>query len=266
MSRLHEARQVVSGAFRHRLLWLIQFVANPILFGLFAGWLLIPVARTWQVILNALLAIVIVIAVVAVHAGTMNYFSDTSRSENPELAGAFLRATRHIVAIGVCAAIFYLFWNFLDKADSYQFQLPAYIRSILPVSIRRHLSLGLLQTTFEWMIFTARWIVLPGLVLPFLVRMADLGFSGFGRSGFSAWRKAMSSASYWLVLAGAVLVGVLATQKVMNWTPDFRTSTLRHESISLALRLPLAYLLGLFAWMLTCSLLGRLGGGQRDAG
>jgi hypothetical protein len=266
MTRLEAAREAVAGAFRHRLLWVVQVVANLALFGLFVSWLLIPVARTWQLALNAIFAIVIVVAVVTVHAGTMNYFSDTSRIENPQLLDPFWRAMRHIVAIGVCAVAFYLLWSLLEKAEVYQPQLPAYIRSILPVSVRRHLSLAFLETTFEWTIFAVRWIGVPGLVLPILARTADLGFSGFGRPGFSMWRRAMSSASYWLVLAGAALVGVLATQRILNWTPDFRTSTLRHESMSLAFRLPLAYLLGLLAWMLTCSLLGRLSSGQRNAG
>jgi hypothetical protein len=266
MALLQAAHEAVSGAFRHRLLWLIQLIANPILFGLFAGWLLIPVAHAWQLALSALLAIVIVVAVVVVHAGTMNYFSDTNRMENPGLAGAFLRAMRHIVAIGVCATVFYVLSSLLDKADPYPFQLPAYIRSSFPVSLRRLFSLEFLEAIFQWTIFAVRWIVIPGVVLPFLVRTADLGFRGLSGLGFSECRKTVASVSYWLVLTGAVLAGVLATQKIMNWTPDFRTSSLRHESISLAVRLPLAYLLGLFAWMLTCSQLGRLGSGQRDVG
>jgi hypothetical protein len=266
MPRLQEAREAVAGVFRYRLLWVVQFVANLVLFGLFAAWLLLPVANAWQLALNALLASVIVVAVVAVHAGTMNYFSDTNRLGNPKLADALQRAMRHIAAIAVCAAVFYLLWNLIDKAEFYESQFPAYIRSISPASIRRHLSLGFFETIFQETVFTARWLIVPGLILPFLVRTADLGFDGFGTSGFSAWRKTISSASYWLVLVSAVLVGVLATQKIMNWTPDFRTSTLGHESFSLALRLPFAYLLGLFAWMMTCSLLGRMGSGRRDAG
>jgi len=266
MPRLQEAREVLAGTFRYWIIWVVQFVANLVLFGLFTGWLLIPVSNTWLLGLNALIAIVIVVAVVGVHAGTMNYFSDSNRLEKPKLADALRRATRHIAAIAVCAVVFYLLWTLVNKAEFYQPQFPAYFRSILPASIRRHLSLAFLEAIFEWAIFAAHWFIAPGLVLPLLVRTADLGFRGFGKSGFSAWRKPISSASYWIVLAAAVLLGVLATQKIMNWTPDFRTSTLRQESFSLALRLPLAYLLGLFAWMMTCSLLGRLGRGQRNVG
>ena len=266
MPRLQEAREVLAGTFRYWIIWVVQFVTNLVLFGLFTGWLLIPVSNTWLLGLNALIAIVIVVVVVGVHAGTMNYFSDSNRLEKPKLADALRRATRHIAAIAVCAVVFYLLWTLVNKAEFYQHQFPAYFRSILPASIRRHLSLAFLEAIFEWAIFAAHWFIVPGLVLPLLVRTADLGFRGFGKSGFSAWRKPISSASYWIVLAAAVLLGVLATQKIMNWTPDFRTSTLRQESFSLALRLPLAYLLGLFAWMMTCSLLGRLGRGQRNVG
>jgi hypothetical protein len=266
MPRLQEAREVLAGTFRYWIIWVVQFVANLVLFGLFTGWLLIPVSNTWLLGLNALIAIVIVVAVVGVHAGTMNYFSDSNRLEKPKLADALRRATRHIAAIAVCAVVFYLLWTLVNKAEFYQPQFPAYFRSILPASIRRHLSLAFLEAIFEWAIFAAHWFIVPGLVLPLLVRTADLGFRGFGKSGLAAWRKPISSASYWIVLAAAALLGVLATQKIMNWTPDFQTSTLRQESFSLALRLPLAYLLGLFAWMMTCSLLGRLGRGQQNVG
>jgi len=74
MPRLKEAREVLAGTFRYWIIWVVQFFANLVLFGLFTGWLLIPVSNTWLLGLNALIAIVIVVAVVGVHAGTMNYF------------------------------------------------------------------------------------------------------------------------------------------------------------------------------------------------
>src|SRR5258708_2062897 len=103
MPRLQEAREVLAGTFRYWIIWVVQFAANLVLFGLFTGWLLIPVSNTWLLGLNALIAIVIVVAVVGVHAGTMNYFSDSNRFEKPKLADALRRATRHIAAIAVCA-------------------------------------------------------------------------------------------------------------------------------------------------------------------
>jgi hypothetical protein len=266
MRRFDAVREAVAGAFRHRLLWVVQSVANIVLFGLFAGWLLLPVASAWQLAMNAFLAIAILAGAAAIHAGTLNYFSDAARRENPPLAESLRRALRNILAVGACAAVFYFMWSLAGQAEFYQPQLPAYLRSILPVGIRRHVSLEFLQSAFDWAIFAAQWIVVPGLVLPYVSRSADLGFRAFGKSGFSAWRKAVWSVSYWVVLIVVALAGVLATQKIMGWTPDFRTSTFRSESISLALRLPLAYFLGISAWMLACSLLGRMGSGERSAG
>ena len=52
MAALTIARKSISGAFHNWRLWLIQFVGNPLLFLLFAGWLLIPVANTLYIILK----------------------------------------------------------------------------------------------------------------------------------------------------------------------------------------------------------------------
>jgi len=49
-------RGAVSGSFRNHRLLFLQLVANPILFALFAAWLLLPVASALHVALNAALA------------------------------------------------------------------------------------------------------------------------------------------------------------------------------------------------------------------
>jgi hypothetical protein len=110
---------------------------------------------------------------------------------------------------------------------------------------------------FSVVLIISRWIFAPGLLLPFLAQAAAHGFRGFDQQGFRAWRKTVLSLAYWLALTFAALLGVFATQKLMAWTPDFKTSTTHSEAISLAWRLFIAYLFGLFSWMLTCSVLGR---------
>ena len=67
----------------------------------------------------------------------------------------------------------------------------------------------------------------------------------------------MFSFVYWCVLLFAALLGVFATQKLMAWTPDFKTSTIHVEALSLGVRLFFAYLFGLTSWMLTSSVVGR---------
>jgi hypothetical protein len=92
--------------------------------------------------------------------------------------------------------------------------------------------------------------------LPFTLAAGELGFRGFWRAGFAMWKSAVWCLRYWLVLALAVLVGVIATQEIVAWTPNFETSSLGHETFSVVVRVIFAYALGLWAWMLTCSVVG----------
>jgi hypothetical protein len=240
------------GTLRGRRLWLVQFFANPLLAALFAVWLLIPVATKWYVVLNVFVALVIVILVIVLHGGTLNYFRDRDRDESAPLKSAFWRALRHVVAIAVCVGVFYLLWLLMDRVDAYSDALPAYLRSTMPVFLRRHITLAFLQSTYTWIAFAVRWLVIPGLILPFVMATADLGFRGFWRAGFASWRRAVWCLAYWFLLAAAVVAGVLAAPTIFAWTPNFATSTFRFETFSLVVRVICAYELALWAWMLAC--------------
>lgn len=263
MAHLETIRRAVTGSFRNPRLWVIQFAANPILFLIFTVWLRLAVESNWQVALNATLGILFAASVLVLHGGTLNYFRGAYGNVGATLRSAFLRAFGNLLAIAIWVTVLCLVWMLLDKAnlDTYQQSLPAYLRSVLPVFVRRHTSLAFLTNAFEACVFAARWILIPGLLLPLLQSASELGLRGFGKHGFLAWRRAVLSYSYWLLLVVAVLLGLVATAKIMALTPNFDTSTLRHEAISLVARLALAYLLVLFSWMLTCSLLGGIGAG-----
>jgi hypothetical protein len=257
MTRLETARGTFGDCFRTGRLWIVQFFANPILLALLVAWLLIPVASNLHLVFNFVFALVLLAATLTFHAGTLNFFTDLQRSESAQLWPAFRRALRHLLPIAICVVVFCLLWLLVGKLESYKSSFPAYIRSTLPVSLRRHITLPALDTLFSVTLFIARWIFAPGLLLPLLAQAADRGFRGFGLQGLTAWRKTISSVVYWIVLAFAALLGVLAAQKLMAWTPDFKASTTHSEAISLVWRLFLAYLFGLFSWMLTSSAVGR---------
>ena len=259
MKTLATARESFGASFRSGRLWLIQSLANPVLFLLFVLWLLLPVEHGWQIVLNGLLILLVAAGTLVLHGGTLNYFHDRSRTSGAALRPAFLRAARHAVATLILVAILYGLWALLQQAGSYSDTLPAYVRSTLPAWVRRHVSFGQAQDSFAALMFVVCWIVIPGLLLPFALSTSDEGFRGFGRSGIGAWKKTVSKSSYWLVLAVAALLGVFATTRLMAWTPNFTTSTLHSESISLTWRLLLSYVLGLGAWMVTCSLVARCG-------
>ena len=257
MSRFEIVRGAFADCFRGPRLWFVQFFANIILFALLVAWLLIPVASNLHVVFNFVFAALLLVATLTLHSGTLNVCLDRLRSAPAPLWPAFRRALRHILPVAVGIAAFCFLWLLVNALGSLQTAFPPYVRSTLPVSLRRHISLHALDNLFSTVLFFARWILAPGLVLPLLLQAADLGFRGFARQGLSAWKKTILSLSYWLVLVVAALVGVLAMQRLMAATPDFKTSTFRAEAVSLAIRLVAAYLLGLFSWILTCSVVSR---------
>jgi hypothetical protein len=252
MARRGIIRGAIAGTIRHRALWCVQFFGNALLAVLFAVWLLIPVANDWNIFLNAFVAIVIVVAGLTLHGGTLNYFRDYDRSDTATLKAAFWRALRHVVAIAICVGVFYLLWRLMNWVDGYSDSVPAYLRSTMPAWMRRYISLGFIHWAYVWKAFALRWLIIPGLLLPFVMATADLNFRGFWRAGCVAWGHCVTSMSYWFLLVIAVLVGVLAAPAIFGWTPNFETSTLRFESFSLVIRVIVAYELGLWAWMLAC--------------
>ena len=257
MPSLAIARKSVSGAFHNWRLWLIQFIGNPLLYLLFYGWILIPVASTMYVILNFLVAITLIVTCVALHGGTLNYFSEKASNESVQIKQAFFRALRNILPILICLAAIYLLWMLADKFDDLQETYPTYLRSTLSASSRMHISIANLANIFAAVAFAVRWILIPGLILPFGAAASNFGFRGFGGNGLRAWKNAISSFSYWLVLTIAAIVGVFAAQKILDLTPDFAKSTYRFEWASLITRLLISYSLAMIAWMTTCSLVGR---------
>jgi len=257
MPALTIARKSISGAFHNWQLWLIQFIGNPLLFLLFAGWLLIPVANTLYIILNALVAILLIAATATLHGGTLNYFSEKDTNLYAPLKKMFSRALRNLLPILICAAVIYFLWMLMDKFDDLQETIPIYLRSTLSASLRKHISVPALENAFGVIVFTLRWILIPGLLLPFAAAASNDGFRGLAVGGFRRMKNAIGSFSYWLILTLAAIVGVYATETILGSTPNFATSTYDHEMFSLVIRLVISYALALIAWMVTCSALGR---------
>ncbi|HMI50040.1 MAG TPA: hypothetical protein VK525_00915 [Candidatus Saccharimonadales bacterium] len=266
MSRLALIRDSFRDTFTSPRLWLLHFFANAMLFALVSAWLLIPVANTLYLILNAALGVLLLIAVLILHAGTLNYFADRQSDADSSLGGSLRRAARHLAAVAVCLIVFYGLWLLVDKCESYSDTLPAYIRSTLPVALRRHLTLPVLDRLFAAILFAARWIFAPALVLPLLLQSANQGFRGFTFAGISAWGRSIASIAYWFLLAVAAIAGVVAAGKVMDLTPDFKSSTFHAELLSFAARLLFAYLLAICAWLLVCSVVARRANAVRSAG
>jgi hypothetical protein len=114
------------------------------------------------------------------------------------------------------------------------------------------------------LVFLVRWVAVPGLFLPLILRAADHGFRGFGRTGWKTWKTTIASLHYWLILAVAAFLGVYGSNTLLGWRPSSESPTFAGETANLVLRMSLAYGLALLSWMVACSLIGRRAGSAQN--
>jgi hypothetical protein len=260
------ASDAFKNTFRSWRLWLIQVVGTAALFGLFVLWLWIPVATVLYLALNVLTGALFLAAALILQAGTLRFFAALDREEDSRsVAAAFRLALRHLPAFAIGAALLTAAWYFAGMVDT-EGRLANYLRSESSQFVRNSVSIHAYENLVEAMWFALQWIIAPGLLLPLVAATAAFGFGGFGRSGLATWKKCVASVVYWAVLAVCAVVGVYASGKLMDWTPNFQTSTLRHESVSLVWRGAVAYFLMLWAWLFACSVSGRLLGESTGSG
>jgi hypothetical protein len=255
MSRLSRLPAMLPSGLKDWRLWLLQAVANPLLFALFIGWLLIPERRGWHLGASLVSMLFLAAAALLVHAGALAYFAESEEAAPVVLRATYRRALQNLAAFALCAAIMYLVWRSTDRLDAYQSSLPAYLRS-MPAMMRRHISRAEVIGAHAALIFLVRWIIWPGLLLPFAAAVALSGFRGLGQGRLATWR-AIRSGWYWLTIAITAVAGVLLTSSLVDWRPLVRGASISAESASMAIRLFAAYLIGLTSWLATCSMVGK---------
>ena len=241
-------------AFRHPWLWLVQFLGNIVLIVIAALWFQIGVEHWWNLLFQLFIALFVILGVLSLHSGTLNYFSGLP--DNRKIKPAFKNAFKHLPAFALWAAIFCTLLYFLDKLDNYQYQFPGFLRSEFPAWLRRLVSESAMDNFYAGFVGFLRWVVLPGLLLPFGLLAATIGFRGLIM--FHSWWRAIRNLAYWIVLIVAAMIGVYCTGKIISqWRLDPKTSTLGGEEVFVVFRFLFAYLLALFSWFWVCGMLAR---------
>ncbi len=237
-------------------LWLVQVTGNVAILLLYAGWLRLPEAHLWELILNALVPLLIFVGAVVLHGGTLDYFRRSQADRAALLIPAFRNASRHLFAIVIWLVVFFILWNQLNWLDNNSYRISGFLRSSLPAWLRKHTTDNGFDDSFGFLVAVLRWVIIPGLLLPMALLTAELGLRGLKR--FREWGRMLRSLDYWLVIALAAFIGVALTDALMDWKPKQQTATLFQEEVSVIIRLIVAYLLALFSWLWVCSMLGRL--------
>lgn len=257
-------RDAVRAVWKNRRLWLLHVVLNPVIAVVAVLWLKIPDATAWQLIFSAMVALLVVIAALWLHSGTLAYFLDAHSTGQTSLAAGFKSGRRHLVAFALWAGVFAICIcaaSQIPNPDAFD----SWLRSIMPAFLRRHISLEAVDRVVNWAIALLLYVLIPALLLPLGALFAGRGFSAFG-STLRAWKRTVTELSYWIWFAILVSIGICFADCIASWHPQLSSLWLEH--LSLIVRLAIALALTVTAWLVVASMLGRFasGDGTQSAG
>lgn len=225
---------------------LLQLAGNALLAAIAAVWLEIPDSHTWQLILSVLIAFSLIAVFLWLHTTSLRTLRQPLTAIPLWLSSAILAAWL------LCLRFLTTAITHLDDNSS---QRAGYWNSRLSPHWRKTFTYQRLDTWQTNLTQFLLWVVLPAIVLPFLIETVTSGLRA------PAWRNAARTLlcwQHWLTVLVISFLGRWVVNHLINWHP---TDTIHGELISVALRLPVAYLLavlfGLIALSSTAALLAR---------
>jgi len=233
----------------HARRWIVlQFVLTPALILAGIGWTRLPDKHLWQVALDLLLPLLLIVCALELEAATVRAFAGNDGRRVKLVWGA--------ITLLVWIAIGAAFWALLDWCDD---QIPlwagylnskasAHARSV--VFTYAHIVRWL--TIAEWIL---RWIVLPGKLVVLGAASAQWGW----RLPVRRIYRILLSGRWWLGVIIAALVGVLLPSRLFVGLPH---GTVSAQVWAVVFKLAAAYFLAVGAWVLLLAWVANLFGRQ----
>ena len=221
----------------------LHVVANAVILVSASFWLLIPEARIWQLLFATLSALLILVVFLWLHSGTLAYAVNPTK-EN--FRGSFVIKIWRMVWLFL--GLFVLLWcmNTVGGWMESTWQTAGYIYSKAPAWLRPTTGSQSYVTALEYSLLILYWYVIPCVVLP--ITAARICGASFIRG-----LKILKHWQYWLGMAATAVLGIWITKLIVGWIPG---TTLTQQTISMAIRLGVVYLIATVAWLLTASVLG----------
>jgi hypothetical protein len=220
-----------------RILSAVHVVANALLLWLGYYWLGIGESRTASLLWSAVVALALVCLSCWLHGGTFAYFVE----QGTGLPVAFRTALRNLLAIFAALVVILLLYFLLSRWSDYSTQPAFNISSWLTLKFRKPVRPNSVFRIFRAVTWLVRWVVLPVLVLPWLAAVASQGWAGFRR-------RLATKRLYWLEAPLLLLCALWLPFRLMDWVPHMGSFTM--EMVSFAIRMLVAYLLFVAAWLL----------------
>jgi hypothetical protein len=233
----------------HARRWIVlQFVVTPLIILAGIAWTRLPDKHLWQVALDLLIPLLLIICALELQAATVRAFAGNDGRRVKLVWGA--------VTLLVWIAIGAAFWTLLDWYDD---QIPVwagYLNSKASAHARAvvftfaHIVRWL--TMAEWIL---RWIALPGKLIVLGAASAQWGWRLPMRRIF----RILLSARWWFGVILAALVGVLLTSRFFVGLPH---GTVSAQVWTVILKLAAVYLLAIGSWVLLLAWVATLFGRQ----
>lgn len=192
--------------------FLLHLVGNAVLIGLLYVWLGIRDARALQILATVVLGAVLLAGTLYLHAGTWHWMRAHDWRVPPRTLARFAVGILIFTVIGWLLSLIPV-----DRAG-------LWTASLLTFKIRKPFNPDTVSRIFRTILWIVKWFIVPVFL-------------------FGEWRRP----KFWVVCAGVLLVGWYVPQRLVYWTPDFKTTTA--EVISVVLRWSMAYVLATAAWL-----------------
>jgi hypothetical protein len=227
-----------------RILAAIHLGANALLLWLGYYWLGIGESRTTSLLWSALVGLVLVTLSCWLDGATFAYFV----GQVLDLPTAFRAALRNLLAIFAAFLVVLLLYVLLSRWSEYS-MLPAFeISSWLTQKFRKPVRPNSVFRIFTAVTWLVRWVVLPVILLPWVAAVSSQGWRGF-RHRIEKTRR------YWIEAPVLLLCALWVPFLLLGWVPYAGKFSL--EMVSFAIRLLVAYLLNVTAWLVLVFLTSR---------
>jgi len=244
-------RDVFHAAWRARRVWMLQLIANAVIMVAFFYWLKIHDTSVGMFAVSAFAGAAILFATLSLHGATFHYF----RRPLSGLSSSFRLAASHSFSLLMWALLFGLILWLTRRLWTYDEQIGGWARHAMPTFLRSHVSPRSVITAATWIVDLFVFVLWPIVFLPVGSYVASYGWRGFFRS--SAIRS-LAEVQYWILYIACFVVGGYVPYKLAYLTPT-KASSLTSQTASMVLRLGVAYLLMVTAWMIVCAAIARAG-------
>jgi hypothetical protein len=214
----------------------IHLPANAALLWLGYYWLGVGETRTATLLWSAFLALLLACLTCWLHGATFAAF------RGAPLPDAFRKALRHLLPLLLAAVAIAVLYALVARWAVYSRQPAFKIASYLTLKLRKPVKPSAVLRVFDAALWLVRWMVLPVFLLPLVSGVAWRGWAGFGEilTRARAWR-------YWIAVPVLLVCAFWLPFRLLGWTPHFDSFAM--QMISFSLRLLVAYLLFVGAWL-----------------